>query len=188
MNHGRKNSFQTSFTSIFSPVIQWYPQKLHKNIPSYIPIFNFYGFSWTGLHGIRHARGTQAHGEDQTGGQGRHEPGAMEAMALIEIDDFPQRQKPPFMEGIFHGELLNNQRVSWGILNILSYCLSYWWLLMQLHKLNPTKNIEISMGFPSDFENGTRTRICMVFLRRISWFTDVKIGLGDGYKWYKSKC
>lgn len=29
----------------------------------------------TGLHGIRHARGTQAHGEDQTGGQGRHEPG-----------------------------------------------------------------------------------------------------------------
>ena len=26
------------------------------------------------LHGIRHARGTQTQGEDQTGGQGRHEP------------------------------------------------------------------------------------------------------------------
>ena len=32
-------------------------------------------------------------------------------MALIEIDDFPS-SKPPFMVGIFHGELLNNQMVT----------------------------------------------------------------------------
>ena len=32
----------------------------------------------TGLHGIRHARGTQTHGEDQPGGQGRHEPGEVQ--------------------------------------------------------------------------------------------------------------
>ena len=29
-------------------------------------------------------------------------------MALIEIDDVP---RPPFISGIFHGELLNNQMV-----------------------------------------------------------------------------
>ena len=32
----------------------------------------------------------------------------MEVMALIEIDDVP---RPPFISGIFHGELLNNQMV-----------------------------------------------------------------------------
>ena len=100
MNHSRKNSFQTSFTSIKTTVIQWYPQKLHKNIPSDIPIkllwLQLTSFkskpktpncrTSAGLHGIRHARGTQAHGEDQTGGQGRHEPGkSREPLGLIVV-------------------------------------------------------------------------------------------------------